>query len=63
VAKVKVRYIGDEPRDVSILPSGDLRRTEPDELFEVDEKVAESYRCQPALYEVDESAPARKAVR
>jgi hypothetical protein len=60
VAQVKVRYIGDEPRDVSILPSGDLRRLEPDELFEVDEKVVASYECQPALYDVSEPSSARK---
>jgi hypothetical protein len=51
---VGVRYIGDEIREVSILPSGELRRVEPDELFQVDEKVAESYSVQPHLYEVDE---------
>jgi hypothetical protein len=53
---VSVRFVGDEPRDVSILPAGTLRRVEPDEVFEVDEKVADSYSCQPHLYEVDEPA-------
>jgi hypothetical protein len=58
---VKVRLIGDEARDVSILPAGILRRVDPDEVFEVDEKVADSYACQPHLYEVDEApAPVAK---
>lgn len=56
---VKIRYIGDEPREVSILPAGDLRLVEPDELFEVDAKVVESYAVQPHLYEVEET-PAKK---
>lgn len=54
MALVKVRYIGDDIREVSILPEGNLRRIEPDELFEVDEKVITSYSCQPHLYDVDE---------
>lgn len=57
---VKVRYIGDEPREVSILPDGFLRLVEPDELFEVPAAVAESYAVQPHLYEVDEPAPTTK---
>lgn len=57
MSRVKVRFIGDEPRHVSILPAGTLKRVEPDEVFEVDELVADSYACQPDLYEVDE-APA-----
>jgi hypothetical protein len=59
---VSVRFVGDEAREVSILPAGILRRVEPDEVFEVDEKVADSYACQPHLYEVDEvAAPAAVA--
>ncbi len=61
MSRVKVRFVGDEPREVSILPAGTLKRVEPDEVFEVDEKVADSYACQPHLYEVDEPvAPAAK---
>lgn len=62
VAMVSVRYIGDEVREVSILPDGLLRRVEPDELFQVDEKVSDSYSCQPHLYEVSETSAKTKKV-
>jgi len=52
----KFRYVGDEPREVSMLPTGDGRRLEPDELFDVDDKVAASYECQPQFYELVETA-------
>jgi hypothetical protein len=48
-----VTYIGDETRDVSILPDGFLRRIEPDQKFTVPDEWAMSYACQPDLYEVD----------
>jgi hypothetical protein len=51
------RYVGDEARLVSILPSGDTRRLEPDELFDVPDAHTESYECQPYLYELQEAAP------
>lgn len=54
MANVKVRYVGDEARHVSILPGGELRLVQPDGVFEVPEKVAESYSGQPDLYEVQE---------
>lgn len=47
----KFRLLGDEPRHVSMLPSGTLRRLEPDEVFTVPDEHADSYECQPALYE------------
>ena len=54
----RVRFIGDEPREVSILPAGVLRLLEPDELFTVPDEHAGSYSCQPDLYDVgDEHAP------
>jgi hypothetical protein len=61
----KFRYVGDEPREVSMLPTGDARRVQPDELFDVDDKVAESYECQPQFYELVETAkaPAKAAKR
>lgn len=46
----RFRFIGDEPKEVSMLHLGALRRLEPDELFEVPDELAESYECQPALY-------------
>jgi hypothetical protein len=51
------RMIADEPRQVSILPSGQTRLLEPDELFDVPDAHAESYECQPGLYELQETAP------
>lgn len=60
MAMVSVRYTGDEAREVSMLPGGETRLVQPDEPFEVDEKVAGSYSCQPHLYEVSEPAAARK---
>jgi len=57
----KFRYVGDEPREVSMLPTGDGRRLEPDELFDVDSAYADSYRCQPGLYEEIETAPKKAA--
>lgn len=57
---VQVRYVGDEPRQVSILPAGELRALEPDEVFEVPDEWAPSYECQPALYDVPEIAPEKK---
>ena len=53
----RFRFIGDEPRQVSILPAGSLRLVEPDELFEVPDEHAPSYECQPDLYVYDD-APA-----
>lgn len=47
-----VRYVGDEPREVSILPAGNLKLVKPDETFEVPEKYAGSYGCQPHYFEV-----------
>lgn len=58
----RIRYVGNEPREVSILPAGVLRHLEPDELFDVPDEHAESYRCQPDLYDVgDDHAPRKKA--
>lgn len=48
-----VTYVGDEPREVSMLPSGTLRLVRPDEKFRVPDSVAISYACQPALFEVE----------
>jgi hypothetical protein len=48
-----VTYIGDETRDVSMLPDGFLRRIEPDQKFTVPDEHAMSYACQPHFYEVD----------
>jgi hypothetical protein len=45
------RLLGDEPRHVSMLPSGTLRRLEPDEVFTVPDGHADSYECQPDLYD------------
>ncbi len=47
-----VRYIGDEPREVSILPAGFLRLVQPDQTFEVPDKYDGAYACQPHYYEV-----------
>ena len=55
------RYVGDEPREVSILPAGTLRRVEPDELFKVPDEHAESYACQPHLYESQDEQERRPA--
>lgn len=58
----KFRFVGEEPRQVSMLPHGGLRRVEPDEIFEVPDEHAESYESQPHFYErQDAPKPARKA--
>jgi hypothetical protein len=52
------RFIGDKARQVSMLPAGTLQLVEPDEMFDVPEAVADSYECQPDLYErLDEPPP------
>lgn len=48
-----VHFVGDEPREVSILPSGILRLVEPDQSFSVPDEFDESYACQPHFFEVD----------
>lgn len=55
----RFRYVGDEPRQVSILPAGTLRTVEPDELFEVPAEHADSYECQPHYFQRDDPAPRR----
>jgi len=55
----KFRYVGDEPRSVSILPAGALRRLEPDQLFEVPAEHWASYACQPKLFEALSEDPER----
>jgi hypothetical protein len=57
----RFRHVGDEPRQVSILPGGVLRRIDVDEVFEVDDKVADSYASQPALYELLDTQTKRGA--
>lgn len=56
------RMIADEDRQVSMLPSGELRKLEPDELFEVPDEVADSYECQPHYFELV-SAPKPKSAK
>lgn len=51
----RFRYVGTEPRQVSILPSGRLQKVEPDELFDVPDDHAASYECQPDLYKPETS--------
>ena len=51
MALVQIRYVGDEPREVSILPAGVLRPVQPDDVFDVDELVADSYSCQPHFFQ------------
>lgn len=53
----RFRLLGDEPRQVSMLPEGQLRLVEPDELFTVPDEVAASYECQPDLYDRDDTEP------
>lgn len=48
----QVTYVGDEPREVAILPDGYLRRIEPDQTFTVPDEFDESYACQPHFFEV-----------
>lgn len=58
----KVRLIADEPR---IVPWLDNRLVEPDEVVDVPDGDAESYACQPAVWELvaePKKAPA-KAVK
>ena len=57
----RFRYIGDEPREVSMLPAGITRLLEPDEVFTVPDEHADSYECQPGLYQRDE--PAKRATK
>jgi hypothetical protein len=59
----KFRLIADEARQVSILPSGSLRKIEPDEVFDVPDRHAESYECQPHLYESVSSPKLTKDVK
>lgn len=49
---MKIRYVGEESRQVSILPHGMLRLVEPQEVFDVPDAHVASYECQPDLYEV-----------
>jgi hypothetical protein len=56
------RYVGDEPRQVSMLPSGELRLVEPDQVFTVPDAVWDSYACQPHLYEAQDDDPNRGTV-
>jgi hypothetical protein len=59
----RFRYLGDEARHVSMLPAGTLRLVQPDEIFNVPEGVADSYECQPDLYErEDEPADAERDI-
>jgi hypothetical protein len=53
----RFRMIADEAREVSMLPSGS-RLLQPDEVFDVPDVHAESYSCQPGLYEEIETAKA-----
>lgn len=46
----RFRLVADEPRQVSILPAGELRLVAPDELFTVPDEHADSYTCQPHYY-------------
>jgi len=48
---VKIRYVGDEDRQVSLLPAGDLYAVQPDAVFDVPDEWVESYSCQPHLYQ------------
>lgn len=48
---MKFRLVADEARLVSILPTGDLRKVEPDEVFTVPDEHADSYEIQPHYYE------------
>jgi hypothetical protein len=56
----RVRYIGDEPRAVSILPEGRVQHLDPDELFEVGDDYVDSYTCQPHLYQIEETLKGKK---
>jgi hypothetical protein len=56
----RFRLVADEPRLVSMLPAGELRRLEPDELFEVPDEHAASYEGQP-YYQRDEAPKSRIA--
>ena len=47
-----VTYIGDEPREVAILPAGFSKLVQPDEKFDVPDEFDASYACQPQYYEV-----------
>lgn len=53
---MKIRYVGPNPRSVSMLPAGTLRNVVPDELFEIPDKHAKSYTCQPALFKAESAA-------
>ncbi len=47
-----VTYIGDEPREVAILPDGYTKVVQPDEKFNVPDEFDASYACQPHFFEV-----------
>jgi hypothetical protein len=49
----KFRMTADEPRQVSMLPSGTLRLIGLDEVFEVPDEVADSYEGQPFYERID----------
>jgi len=51
----RFRLVADEPRQVSILPAGELRLIEPDELFDVPAAHVESYTCQPHYYKYEDA--------
>ena len=58
------RYIGDDNREVSMLPSGVLRPVEPDEVFTVPDEHAESYEIQPHYFErQDEPKPTKATAK
>ena len=48
---MKIRYVGDEDREVSILPTGDLRGVTSDAVFDVPDEHVASYACQPHFYQ------------
>jgi hypothetical protein len=48
---VKLRYVGEEPREVSILPAGMLRAVQPEDVFDVPDEWVESYSGQPHFYQ------------
>lgn len=60
---VSFRFVGDEARTVSMLPSGVQKRIEPDAQFDVPAAYWASYACQPHLFEALDEDPNREAMK
>lgn len=50
----RFRYVGDEPREVTLHPTGITRRVEHGDLFDVGDSYVSPFESEPDLYVRDE---------